>query len=230
MSSLFAPLPNKRYQIILTDPPWDYGSTMFRKKNGKGLSSGCVNDHYPTIPLDDLKKLPVQDITDKKGCLLYMWVTNPHLQQGLELMRHWGFEYKQIPFIWNKCRHTPTNYSITFCEIVILGKKGGIPKPRGKMHHQYISQPRTIHSKKPLIVSYHIEQMYPQASRIELFARNRNPGWDSWGNQLEDHIPPYDLTRFTKNKTSGEGGMEFQGKQYHTQQTGYRTQEGLHNV
>ena len=30
--------------------------------------------------------------------------------------------------------------------------------------------------------------MFPQAHRVELFARRRRPGWDVWGNEVESDI------------------------------------------
>jgi N6-adenosine-specific RNA methylase IME4 len=44
--------------------------------------------------------------------------------------------------------------------------------------------PRTEHSVKPPVVYEIIEHMFPLASRVELFARQRRDGWAAWGNQV----------------------------------------------
>ncbi len=46
----------------------------------------------------------------------------------------------------------------------------------------------TRHSKKPQKAYEMIESLYPNASKIELFARNKREGWDSWGNEVESDI------------------------------------------
>jgi N6-adenosine-specific RNA methylase IME4 len=37
---------------------------------------------------------------------------------------------------------------------------------------------------KPEAVYHIIEQMYPNAKYLELFARQRRQGWEAWGNEL----------------------------------------------
>ena len=71
-------------------------------------------------------------------------------------------------------------------EICIVGKKGRIPKPRGLRNiRQFLSKMRGKHSEKPTEVRERIEKMFPVQSKIELFARTRHVGWDSWGNEVE---------------------------------------------
>ena len=40
------------------------------------------------------------------------------------------------------------------------------------------------HSKKPDEVRNNIVELYGDLPRIELFAREKSEGWDSWGNEL----------------------------------------------
>ena len=75
------------------------------------------------------------------------------------------------------------------CEICLIGKKGKIPQPRGARNiRQLVNWPREKHSKKPDEVRKRIEQMFPTQKKIELFARNKNEGWDVWGNELDNDI------------------------------------------
>ena len=66
----------------------------------------------------------------------------------------------------------------------MIARKGtpGVPDPADRPDG-VIEAPRGRHSEKPKIVYEKIEKMYPQATRIELFARNRRDGWDAWGNE-----------------------------------------------
>lgn len=81
-----------KYNIIYADPPWKY-----QDKAGK---RGAENK-YNCMDINDLKELPIKKISDK-DCILFIWVTFPLLQDGLDLIKSWGFEYKTIGFNWIK--------------------------------------------------------------------------------------------------------------------------------
>ena len=72
------------------------------------------------------------------------------------------------------------------CELCLLFKKGKIPKDRVRNPgtKQFISEPISKHSKKPEEIYERIEQLFPISNKIELFARNKRKGWDSWGNEI----------------------------------------------
>jgi N6-adenosine-specific RNA methylase IME4 len=143
------------------------------------ISSSCFK--YPTLKIDELKKLDIDKIA-KDDCLLFMWVTNPHLPQGIDLGQSWGFEYRTIAFIWDKMNHNPGQYTMSNCEICLLFKKGRIPNPRGARNvQQLVRQPRGRHSEKPKEVVRRIDLMFPTQKKIELFARCKNENWDIWG-------------------------------------------------
>jgi len=44
---------------------------------------------------------------------------------------------------------------------------------------------RGRHSEKPEVFYELIERMYPERSKLELFARRRRPGWSAWGNEVD---------------------------------------------
>lgn len=185
-----------KYSILYADPPWDYdGKTQHT--NGEFKEGKSAVDHYPTMKLDALMKLPIQEVCDKNA-LLFMWTSSPHLPQAIELMRAWGFEYKTIAFIWDKQKLNPGYYTISQCEICIVGKRGTIPKPRGATNiRQFFSAPREAHSKKPDEIRNRIVQMFPTQKKLELFARQKADGWDVFGNQVagtislpSQNIPP----------------------------------------
>ena len=172
------------YEIIYCDPPWDYKGQK-QHTGSKGKSSGGAETHYPTMKLPELKGLkPMIDNLADEDCLLFMWSSSPHLDQAIDLLKAWGFQWSTIGFVWNKMRVNPSFYTMSQCEICLVGKRGKIPQPRGARNiRQYLEHPREKHSKKPDEVRTRIEEMFPSQNKIELFARQRCSGWDAWGNE-----------------------------------------------
>lgn len=190
LPSLYPDLPEKKYDIIYADPPWDYGGKMQFDKSGKKnhnanwekrIFISAANFKYPTLKTKEMMRIPIQEIA-KDDCLLFMWVTNPHLAQGIELGKAWGFDYKTVAFVWDKMNHNPGQYTLSYCELCLVFKRGRIPKPRGARNvKQLVRVPRGDHSEKPIQVLKSIERMFPHQNRIELFARNKPESWDVWG-------------------------------------------------
>ena len=175
------------YSILYCDPPWDYAG---REQHSKKTETGSALAHYPTMKLEELKKLKIEDLAEKDA-LLFLWTSSPHLPQAIDLMRSWGFEYKTIAFVWEKQRVNPGYYTMSQVEICLVGKrkKGKIPSPRGSRNvHQFLSQMRTRHSEKPAEIRNRIGQMFPTQSKVELFARQRAEGWDCWGNEVKSSL------------------------------------------
>jgi N6-adenosine-specific RNA methylase IME4 len=173
------------YEVLYADPPWDYAGRT--QQNGSAPSGGAA-DHYPTMTLADLKALKVSGITAKNAAL-FLWTSSPHLPQAIELMEAWGFTYKTVAFCWDKQKVNPGYYTMSQVELVLVGTKGLIPKPRGSRNErQFLSEKRTEHSKKPDEIRNRISDMFPDQKKIELFARARTEGWDVFGNQVEGSI------------------------------------------
>lgn len=194
LAGIYPDLPDRRYSIIYCDPPWHYNGKMqydltsIKHKNPDWqrdifISSACFK--YPTLKTTELMKIPVQLISEDDS-LLFMWSTNPHLDQAITLGKAWGFEYKTVAFVWNKMQHNPGQYTMSYCELCLLFKRGRIPRPRGARNMKQILEcPRGQHSEKPEEISDRIVKMFPTKSRIELFARRRREGWDSWGLEID---------------------------------------------
>jgi N6-adenosine-specific RNA methylase IME4 len=161
---------------------FDKSSTSQDKINlEKNIFISSASFVYPTLKTSELMKLKVQEIA-KDDCLLFMWATNPHLEQAIKLGTSWGFEYKTVAFVWNKMVHNPGQYTMSYCELCLVFKHGKIPQPRGARNvKQLINSPRGEHSEKPEQVASGIDLMFPSQKKIELFSRRRRPGWDSWG-------------------------------------------------
>lgn len=190
LADFYPKLPDKKFDIIYADPPWNYSGKLQFDKSSKAADNidfsrkifiSSASFKYPTLKTSELMKLPVLDIA-KDDCLLFLWTTNPHLEQALELGKAWGFEYRTVAFIWDKMNHNPGQYTLSNCELCLVFKHGRIPRPRGARNiQQLIRAPRKEHSKKPIEVMQAIEKMFPSQERIELFARRKTKGWTVWG-------------------------------------------------
>ena len=173
----------KRFDIIYADPPWNYKGQTQHNGIG-GVETGGAAVHYPTMTLKELKRLDVASLA-ADDCLLFMWITNPHFDQGVDLMRAWGFKWATIGFVWDKQRVNPGFYTMSQCEMCVIGKRGKIPQPRGQRNvRQLVSSMRRKHSQKPDEVRDAIQKMFPTQTKLELFARERVDGWSVFGNEL----------------------------------------------
>lgn len=194
---LFPPLPDRQFEIIYVDPPWHYKGQLQHNGIGGRDTGGAVR-HYPTIKIHDLKKLAVQKIS-AEHCLLFMWATSPHLDQAIDLGKAWGFQWATVAFFWYKEKPNPGFYTMSETELCLVFRHGAIPKPRGKRNIRQTviqevledklpcigSAKRKHHSHKPDDVRTRIEEMFPEQSKIELFARRADiKGWQAWGNEV----------------------------------------------
>ena len=80
------------YQIIYADPPWTYDDKALAGNRG----AGCK---YDLMTLEELKSMK---IPTAENCILFMWATYPQLNEALELIKAWNFEYKTVAFTWIK--------------------------------------------------------------------------------------------------------------------------------
>lgn len=176
----------KKYQIIYADPPWSYVDKA--KAGGRGA---CC--HYDVMNKDDIEKLPIKEISDN-DCILFLWVTMPKLNEVFDLINAWGFTYKTVGFTWVKKNKKSDSWfwgmgrwTRANAELCLIATKGK-PKRLKANIHSIIDTPIEEHSKKPNIVKDKIIQLCGDLPRIELFARQKTPGWDVWGNEVESDI------------------------------------------
>ena len=176
-----------KYKVIYADPPWHY---RVWSKKGDGRSAEA---HYPTMNMEDIKKLPIAQIADRDAAL-FLWVTFPLLQEAWSVMKAWGFTYKSVAFVWIKQNRKSDAlfwgmgyWTRANAEICLLATRGH-PKRVARNVHQVIFSHIEEHSKKPDEARRRIEQLMGDVPRIELFARRTSPGWDVWGNEVQSDI------------------------------------------
>ena len=145
------------------------------------------------MTLQDICALPVMDIC-APDCGLFLWVTFPMLREAFEVIDTWGFTYKTCAFVWLKTNRTNNNYRMGLgnwtranAEFCLFAKKGH-PQRQSASVHQVIEAPITRHSEKPNEARQRIVELMGDLPRIELFAREKRPGWDVWGNEIQSDI------------------------------------------
>lgn len=171
----------KKYQTIYADPPWN--------EQGGGKIKRGADRHYPLMKTEEIVNLPIQAYIDDNAHL-YLWVTNSFLEDGLKVMKAWGFKYKTT-ITWVKDRFGLGQYFRGQTEHCLFGVRGMVPYKtlEGKRQQgvTFVQAPRTKHSSKPKEMREMIEKV-SGGNRLELFAREKTDGWDVWGNEVEPDI------------------------------------------
>jgi len=167
------PMPEGPFELLLADPPW--------RLQGDPESAWAPENHYPTMSAADLQALELPAAQD---AVLFLWVTGGVFRQGLELMASWGFQ-ERSQLVWVKPSPGIGQWVRYQHELLLIGRRGRYPAPEPELRpSSLIEAPRGRHSEKPEAAYRLIERMYPEASKLELFARRPRPGWQAWGNEL----------------------------------------------
>lgn len=184
-------LSGKKFKTILADPPW-----QFANRTGKVAPEHKRLTRYPTLALDEIKAIPVNDVTEDASHL-YLWVPNALLHEGLEVMKAWGFTYK-TNIVWCKIRKDggPDGRGVGFyfrntTELILFGIKGKMRTlAPGRSQVNILKSMKREHSRKPDEQYSLIESCSP-GPFLELFARGAQPGWEAWGNEADNYDPSW---------------------------------------
>ena len=189
---LYAPLPNTAggFKTILADPPW-----RFQNRTGKVAPEHKRLGRYATMSLDEIKALPVNDVT-AKNAHLYLWVPNALLPEGIEVMEAWGFRYVSN-LVWAKRRKDggPDGRGVGFyfrnvTELILFGVKGHLRTlDAGRRQVNMIETRKREHSRKP-DEQYELIQSCSPGPYLEMFARYPQPHWTVWGNEADEDVTP----------------------------------------
>lgn len=179
-------LGSGRFSTILADPPW-----RFSNRTGKMAPEHKRLSRYGTMELEEILRLPVAQIAAPKAHL-YLWVPNALIQEGLDVMKAWGFTYKSN-LVWYKTRKDggPDGRGVGFyfrnvTELVLFGTKGSMRTlAPGRRQVNIISTRKREHSRKPDEQYQLIEECSP-GPYLEMFARFGRPGWTQWGNEAPE--------------------------------------------
>ena len=170
------PLPKDVFNVIYADPPWKYDNT--------GLVGMIEKQaHYPTMSLENICKLKIPSF---KNSILFLWVTNPFLREGLQVCEAWGFNYKSnIVWIKRNLKKPGIGFYVRGQhELLFICTKGSMLPTSNIVVSSIIEADIDEHSKKPEQGYNLIEKLYPNGKYLELFARDTRKNWTSWGNEI----------------------------------------------
>ena len=173
------------FGTILADPPW-----RFTNRTGKVAPEHKRLSRYNTMSFKEIEELPIAEMALSKSHL-YLWVPNALVQEGLEVMKHWGFKYK-TNIVWYKVRkdNGPDRRGVGFyfrnvTEMVLFGVRGHIRTlPPGRSMPNIMVSMKREHSRKP-DEQYDIIEKCSPGPYLELFARHPRDGWTQWGDEIE---------------------------------------------
>jgi N6-adenosine-specific RNA methylase IME4 len=176
---------------VLADPPW-----QFLNRTGKVAPEHRRLNRYGTLTLKEIQEIPVQCAAASKSHL-YLWVPNALLPEGLAVLDAWGFKYKSN-LVWHKVRKDggPDGRGVGFyfrntTELILFGVRGSLrTEAPGRRQVNIIRTQKREHSRKPDELYDIIEACSP-GPYLELFARGSRPGWEQWGNQVEEYQPDW---------------------------------------
>lgn len=174
------------YDLIYSDPPWQQTKGNFRKSR----PNQNKNLDYATLPLAqiaDIHNEYFQRTNNKHN--VFIWTIDKFLYSTEEMMRNAGYTL-HARFVWDKTNGVAPAFTVRFTHEYLLWyyPKGRMLKPCKKTQGKYttiIREPATIHSRKPIAAYEMLESMFPEAKKIELFARKHRSGWDAFGNEIE---------------------------------------------
>lgn len=178
------PLKIGHYGVILADPPWTFKSNSDEEpgKNARG--------HYDVMDMLDIMRLPVRALA-AKDCALFLWGTQAGLEDQMMVLRCWDFQFKSAGG-WGKLTETGENWHFgtgfiwrSTLEFILVGTRGRPQVANRDVRNLLVEEVRE-HSRKPEQIYGVIDRLHPDVPKVELFARQRRPGFDVWGLQANN--------------------------------------------
>jgi N6-adenosine-specific RNA methylase IME4 len=215
-----------KFQVIVADPPWSPSDSLSMSSVKRGAAA-----NYPVLSVDQICELPVKKVADPDGCVLALWVLGSMLEDGLRVMKAWGFEQKQV-YVWVKTKKQSSINSLAFKdtfaeirawkrdpiafintllkssfkvgdwllsfgmgrlfrqshEICFIGINNTkiYSKLENKSQRSVCFEENKGHSIKPDYLQGSLETMFPQAKRLEMFARRQHQGWTVIGHDVSN--------------------------------------------
>lgn len=171
--------------VLIADPPWPHA-------NGSRTNSG-KSPKYPLMSLTEIAELR-RTISDLAGdnAVLYLWATGPHLPGAIDILHAWDFTYRSF-HVWAKTRIACGFWARSNAEIVFIGERGRPAAPSTtQLASTIFTSTKTAnhHSSKPTTIHEIVERLWPEAHKVELFARHTRPGWKAFGSELGTLITP----------------------------------------
>ena len=182
----FGDLQPFAYNVVMIDPNW-----RFKLRSAAGEAK-APQAHYHCDSIETIRALPVRDLA-ADDCVLWLWATNPMLDQAIDTLKAWEFQFATAGHWSKKTKHGKQAFGTGYIlrcagEPFLIGTRGS-PK-FAKNVRSVVEGLIRENSRKPDEAHRAAERLVPNAwRRADLFARQRRRLWDGWGDEL-DHFPP----------------------------------------
>jgi N6-adenosine-specific RNA methylase IME4 len=204
-----------KFRVIVADPPWSFSDQLTMSSVKRGSESQYLSSKdrkKSTLSIKELKELDIKSISEDDA-VLALWCPSSLIPQGIELMKEWGFEFKQT-HVWVKTKKQPLKsllsdlkknsillaldrFSLNSVlyfgmgrlfrqthEIVLLGTRGKIYNHLENKSQRSVHFGKSLkHSEKPDDLQNMLSIMFPFGNKLEMFARRTLDGWHCIGNQ-----------------------------------------------
>jgi len=137
-----------KFKTIYADPPWPCETT-----SDKGQVRSAIH-RCGTPTIDEIKALPVATLADDDA-VLHLWTSPTQVPAALEVIKAWGFTYRNTGFIWlkatddGKARKMGNGKWIRDeAEVCLFATKGN-PKRLDANVRQTFDAPLGRHGEKP---------------------------------------------------------------------------------
>eukprot|EP00924_Labyrinthula_sp_SR-Ha-C_P002311 snap_masked-scaffold_16-processed-gene-0.19-mRNA-1 protein AED:0.53 eAED:0.53 QI:0/-1/0/1/-1/1/1/0/307 len=172
----------KGFDMVYADPPWDVGVA---NNPTRGMTL-----HLPTMKDEQILKIPLGSIMPKG--LAEIWVPNNKLGVDMKWLIAEGFAVKEY-IVWIKKTSSGKTFQsqggilMHSKELLVIGVKGQNVGLRTQMGNDVFEGAVREPFRKPDGIYNLLEKIYPDARKIELFARHWNvkENWTSVGNEVK---------------------------------------------
>ncbi len=179
--------PCSAFRCVVSDPPWQVnrlespGNVAFGTQ-GRVLKS--VELEYPTMSVAEIAALQVPAADDAH---LYIWTINSYIEATYDIARAWGFEPSTMLYWLKQPMGLGLGGAFVPCVEPILFCRRGKLAVKRRCDRNWWGWPRGKHSQKPEEFQTVVESVSP-GPYLEMFARRKRPGWQSWGNEVASDV------------------------------------------
>ena len=170
--------PNKKYKVIVIDPPWPIEPMILKKYQ--------LSIPYKTMSLEDIGNLDIEALADEHS-LLFLWTTHRFLPDAFPLLLKWGFRFYAL-LTWDKVSGLTHQGVFRRTEMILMGYHGNLTKvlpQKGSPIPTLFREAKGKHSEKPETFDNIIRKCTPEP-RLDMFARKRKIGFDSYGDETPE--------------------------------------------
>ncbi len=190
-----------KFNLIISDPPWKFGDRLDKMKATRKRGAHA---HYSEMTAAEIALIDVPAVVEDDA-LLVLWTPGTHLFEAKKVIDSWGFTYKQnavwtkvLPEAEKRLREDEEKKLggvlkmgmgrlFRQChETVLLATKGNVyPLLKNKGQRSVMFAENKGHSSKPECLQDSLEKMFPEARKLEMFARRRREGWTCIGDEMD---------------------------------------------